>query len=354
MGERSPGSPQSLTLFRVGEDRYAVPATAMIEVVRVPALTPLRQAPGYLVGMADLRGGVVPVLDLCLRLGRPHPPYEISDALLVLEHEGSRLAILISEIIEVVELVAGAIHPAPRFAPTLATAMPQARLLASIVRLDGQLVPLLDLDSLFRLNWPVSPEPGLEDEEAGLPSAPEADFMAQFSPTARGELEQRAAALREGLDDRAAQPHFVALLRLEREIMAVDLLAVRGFAALERITPMPCCPDHILGSMNLRGEVKTTVDPRGLLGLARSEGTPLRQVVVVALPEGQIAVAVHEVVDVVAVDEQAFGRLPSSITAEQRRYCTGTVRTAAGSGWSLVLDLAALLSDPGLVIDEAV
>mgnify|MGYP001806315624 CR=1 FL=1 len=287
MGERSPGSPQSLTLFRVGEDRYAVPATAMIEVVRVPALTPLRQAPGYFVGMADLRGGVVPVLDLCLRLGRPHPPYEISDALLVLEHEGSRLAILISEIIEVVELVAGAIHPAPRFAPTLATAT-------------------------------------------------------------------RAAALREGLDDRAAQPHFVALLRLEREIMAIDLLAVRGFAALERITPMPCCPDHILGSMNLRGEVKTTVDPRGLLGLARSEGTPLRQVVVVALPEGQIAVAVHEVVDVVAVDEQAFGRLPSSITAEQRRYCTGTVRTAAGSGWSLVLDLAALLSDPGLVIDEAV
>ncbi|HEV3505279.1 MAG TPA: chemotaxis protein CheW, partial [Actinomycetes bacterium] len=60
-----------MILLRVEEREYALPLGCVVEVVRMAALTPAPGAPGHVLGLLDLRGRVVPVMDLRARLGLP-------------------------------------------------------------------------------------------------------------------------------------------------------------------------------------------------------------------------------------------------------------------------------------------
>ena len=65
----------SVILLGVGEREFALPLGCVVEVVRMAALTPAPGAPGHVLGLLDLRGRVVPVIDLRPSWGcrRPHP-----------------------------------------------------------------------------------------------------------------------------------------------------------------------------------------------------------------------------------------------------------------------------------------
>lgn len=74
--------PETL-VFEVGGRRYGLAAFEVVELVRVVAVVPLPAAPGWVEGVVNLRGRVVPVLDLRDRLGLPAKGVELSDQLLV-------------------------------------------------------------------------------------------------------------------------------------------------------------------------------------------------------------------------------------------------------------------------------
>ena len=57
--------------FRVGRETYGVPITALHEIVRVPEITAVPDAPDYLEGVINLRGKIVSVIDLRKRFGQP-------------------------------------------------------------------------------------------------------------------------------------------------------------------------------------------------------------------------------------------------------------------------------------------
>ena len=69
---------------------YAVEVSQVREILRLPALTPVTEAPHYMIGVANYRGRMLPVMDLGLRLGQPPRSYRIHDHVIVLE-QGSRL-----------------------------------------------------------------------------------------------------------------------------------------------------------------------------------------------------------------------------------------------------------------------
>ena len=57
--------------FRVGRETYGVPITSLHEIVRVPEITAVPDAPDYLEGVINLRGKIVSVVDLRKRVGQP-------------------------------------------------------------------------------------------------------------------------------------------------------------------------------------------------------------------------------------------------------------------------------------------
>jgi len=73
----------SLVLFGLDDARCAVDASRVVEILAAVAVRPLPAQPAYVAGIIDLRGTIVPVLDLRVRFGRPSRPMELSDQLIV-------------------------------------------------------------------------------------------------------------------------------------------------------------------------------------------------------------------------------------------------------------------------------
>ena len=119
---------------RVGGEQYAIEIAAVREVDRIESLTPVPGAPPGVLGVRNLRGTIIPVLDLAaiLNVARPGAP----GAIAVVERKGWVAGLAIDEPLEV-ERVDG--RPQPVESP----------LLSGAVLSDGTLVGLLDLAAVL-------------------------------------------------------------------------------------------------------------------------------------------------------------------------------------------------------------
>jgi purine-binding chemotaxis protein CheW len=135
-----------LVLVTLGGSRDALPMSSVAEVGRPPALTRVPGLPGWVAGVANWRGRVLAVLDLRTLLAAEAGVLDRRGRLVVLQHAGTRVGLL-------VESVAGsAVHPAEAVEPALAH-LPEStgRLLAGqVMDADGP-YGVLDLDAVRAL-----------------------------------------------------------------------------------------------------------------------------------------------------------------------------------------------------------
>lgn len=143
-------SGKQVVVFRLGHDRFAVDVGDVREVLRTPPLTRLPGAPGYVRGVANLRGEVVPVVDLRLKLGAPEGDHEDS-RVLVCELEGEAIGIEVDDVQEVSNLDDGHVQAAPRQWADETQAP-----LKGIARVGDHLILLVDLPRLLRADLDIS------------------------------------------------------------------------------------------------------------------------------------------------------------------------------------------------------
>ena len=160
MSESRTTTPQ--LIFRLRQGLYAVDALAVREVVPFMALAPVEELPGHVVGVVNLRGSVVPVVDLDLRFGRPAQVRRRSDCIVVLQREAGEegqprdahadqsrelVGIVVNEVQEVRRLPADSLQRPPAGGGEESG----SGLVVALARLDEQVVMLLDVDELLRL-----------------------------------------------------------------------------------------------------------------------------------------------------------------------------------------------------------
>ena len=99
--------------FRVGRETYGIPITALHEIVRVPEITAVPDAPEYMEGVINLRGKIVSVIDLRKRFGQPTPELHRQNRILVVEHKGRLSGMIVDGASEVLKIPQSDIEPAP-------------------------------------------------------------------------------------------------------------------------------------------------------------------------------------------------------------------------------------------------
>jgi purine-binding chemotaxis protein CheW len=139
---------------------------------------------------------------------------------------------------------------------------------------------------------------------------------------------------------------------LSGEFFGVELEMVREFTDLQRIIPVPCCPDYIVGDMNLRGDILTVVDIRQALQMPVVEAAPTAKVMVVPLGNSLVGVLVDQVFDVFDLDPFALSAVPSAIKAINDTYLKGTI--SCYGKMLAILDLQNILATGDLTVNEAV
>jgi purine-binding chemotaxis protein CheW len=138
--EASRAMAQAVT-FTLGDQLYALPIEVVQEIQQIVELLPLPDSTPWLVGLIDMRGTVVPAIDLRSLVGLPAAEYALETPM-VFCHAGAHLVALIVDGVEdVVDLPEGCIQP-PSALYSLADRM------IGVARLGSGLVPILDIERL--------------------------------------------------------------------------------------------------------------------------------------------------------------------------------------------------------------
>src|SRR5262245_19349301 len=280
-------------LFQWHSAVFAVDALAVQEIIRLPELSPIQEAPGFFVGVVDLRGKILPVMDLDLCFGRARHPYHVQDHIVVLEWKQDLIGLIVHEVLDVQNIAPQEIEPRPSYGQM---AERESSFIAGIAKLDRGLAMLLHLDRLW--NWSGSAAPlNTQDMAPLLVQASEATVSA-YTPEETVLFRERARSLRQPLEMHDIEGLLpLVVIGLNHEYFAVDLTVVREFTELREVAPVPCCPPHIVGQLNLRGDLLTVVDIRSALHMSSAGASATSKIMIIEVADLVAGVVVNEVWD---------------------------------------------------------
>lgn len=129
-------------VFRVDHQSYALPLEHVTRALRMVAFTPVPDAPAWLMGVINLAGQIVPVLNLRLCMGLPPREPQLNDRLLIVNTHGQSLAVMVDEVVNVLELAPQQVEPPP---PALA----QSRPLVGTIQQADDLILVLEAARLL-------------------------------------------------------------------------------------------------------------------------------------------------------------------------------------------------------------
>jgi purine-binding chemotaxis protein CheW len=130
--------------FQVGRETYGVPITSLHEIVRVPEITAVPDAPDYLEGVINLRGKIVSVMDLRKRFGEKQAEVKKNNRILVVEHSGRLAGLIVDSASEVLKIPADAVE-----APPAVFQEGGLNCVTGLGKVGGRLVVLLDMSKLL-------------------------------------------------------------------------------------------------------------------------------------------------------------------------------------------------------------
>ena len=130
--------------FQVGRETYGVPITSLHEIVRVPDITAVPDAPDYLEGVINLRGKIVSVMDLRKRFGEKKFDVKKQNRILVVEHAGRLAGLIVDSASEVLKIPAEDVE-----APPAVFQEGGLNCVTGLGKVKGRLVVLLDMSKLM-------------------------------------------------------------------------------------------------------------------------------------------------------------------------------------------------------------
>jgi purine-binding chemotaxis protein CheW len=151
-------------LFEVSNQRFALPMCDVLEVVRAVAIRSLPAAPPITLGIIDIRGEIVPVLDVRVRFGLPHKPLALSDQFLVARAGPRRVALHVDTAIGLASLGVLAVEDAENLPSSLAH-------VAGVATTDEGLVLIHDLRAFLTQPEAQALDAALESSRAAEPAA---------------------------------------------------------------------------------------------------------------------------------------------------------------------------------------
>jgi purine-binding chemotaxis protein CheW len=133
-----------LVTFRLGAEEFGVDVFKVHEILRYQPVTPIPRAPRFVEGVLDVRGAVIPVLDLRKRFELARVDTDDDSRIVLVDFEGERMGLVVDAVTEVLRVPETMLAPPPRYFKGLAQ-----EFIRGIVRMDSRLVVLIDLDQVL-------------------------------------------------------------------------------------------------------------------------------------------------------------------------------------------------------------
>jgi purine-binding chemotaxis protein CheW len=132
-----------LVTFSLGNEEYAVDILKVQEINRMKEITRVPYAPAYVIGVINLRGKVMPVIDLRNKFGLDTKENDPHSRIMIMDIEGITMGLVVDAVSEVLRIPASIVEPPP-MAFEIST-----KFITGIAKLENRLIILLDMDRLI-------------------------------------------------------------------------------------------------------------------------------------------------------------------------------------------------------------
>ena len=135
---------QQLVVFDLSTESYGVDIGAVREIIRLQDITKVPRTPEFVEGVINLRGKVIPVVDLRKRFGLPAGEESKENRIVVVDIGAQDIGVIVDAVTEVLRIDTGSVEP-----PSSVITTADSEYLLGIAKLDSRLIILLDLEQVL-------------------------------------------------------------------------------------------------------------------------------------------------------------------------------------------------------------
>ena len=138
---------QQLVVFGLGKEEFGIDISRVREIVKLQNITTIPQSMDFVEGIVNLRGQIVPIVDLCKRflVADRSESVDAERRIIVVNMSGQNIGILVDGVSEILRIPDESIEPTP---PIVASGI-SSDFIRGVAKVDGRLIIFLDLDRIF-------------------------------------------------------------------------------------------------------------------------------------------------------------------------------------------------------------
>ena len=135
---------EQIVVFNLCEQLYGINIELVREIIRMESITKVPGTPEFIEGVINLRGRVIPVMDLCMRFEMPSSPITDSTRVIIVEAGSVTVGMIVDSVSEVLRIPTSTIDPPPTM-----IAESSIEALKGVAMVDEKLIVLLDLGKIL-------------------------------------------------------------------------------------------------------------------------------------------------------------------------------------------------------------
>lgn len=136
--------PREVLTFTLGQEEYGIDILTVQEIRGYEAVTQIARAPSFIKGVINLRGTIVPIIDLRIKFELGTPTYDQFTVVIILNIARRVVGIVVDSVSDVLTLTDSQIRPAPDFAASMDT-----RYILGLATLDARMLIIIDIEQLM-------------------------------------------------------------------------------------------------------------------------------------------------------------------------------------------------------------
>ena len=302
--------------FQMGKEEYGVDIGLVDEIIRIPAITTVPDAPMHMKGIICLRGKVLPVISLRSLFGMYEKENDNRSRILVIKlsdtDEESSFGIIVDQVNEVVGVPVTSIDPPPSF-------LNNGSHLKGIGKLNNgkRLIIVMDPSEIIM--------------SSGLPQK-----------IGSGSGQDLGLALK--LKERSSLDELqLVTLKIGNEEFGINIMNVQEIIRLTEITVIPGAPFYVKGVVNLRGNVLPVLDLRARFEMEERELTSSERIVVTTYRGKATGLIVDAVMEVLQISTSDIEPSPEIISGVRSMFIDGIAKKDDGKRFIIILSIAEIL-----------
>ena len=142
--ERKDGSLLQLVTFNISQEEFGVDILKVQEIIRTMEITKVPRSPAFVEGVINLRGKVIPIIDLRKRFGMAPRDHDNQTRIIVIELHHMIVGFVVDSVSEVLRIPASTVEPPPAVVSGI-----ESDYISGVGKLDDRLLILIDLEKLL-------------------------------------------------------------------------------------------------------------------------------------------------------------------------------------------------------------